>query len=313
VALADAAHLSEEGRRLFYGAGPEILGAQEFEGRCASADDPARPDAGQAVGCYVGATGAIVIYEPADPRLHGFAVETAAHETLHVAWANLEDGERARLVPLLETVVARLAPDDEMREQIAWSVGSHTENRATELFAYVGTQVGREGGLDPALEEVYSRFVADRRALVSAHSGWRTVLADLRAEIEAATGTLADRVLHDEAQRMQLAADASSVETYRQLYETKLAEVDALPAEERQRLRLAWTWRDETSIPMGPADQTLATAARLLARDEADIEARRSALAAEDQASATERARIDGLVVDLDALNDQLDPAASTT
>lgn len=38
------------------------------------------------------------------------------------------------------------------------------------LFAYVGTQIGREGGLEPQLEEVYARFISDRSALVAVHT-----------------------------------------------------------------------------------------------------------------------------------------------
>src|SRR5450759_677225 len=123
VALADAAHLSDEGRNLFYGAQPEVLGAKAFTGRCGPAPVAQALPAGGAVGCYLAGPDRIFVYEPADPRLRGHAVETAAHETLHAAWERLPAGERARLVPLLETEVGSLPPAGTFREELAGSVG----------------------------------------------------------------------------------------------------------------------------------------------------------------------------------------------
>ena len=48
----------------------------------------------------------------------------------------------------------------------------------------------------------------------------------------------------------------------------RVAEVASMSAAQRQRLRLSWEWWDGTVLPMAPADETLAGAAALLARDE---------------------------------------------
>ena len=122
--------------------------------------------------------------QPADPRLRGFVVETVAHETLHAPGTASSSTEQTRLTALLEAVVASLPADDEVHEQIAGSVGGNAENRPTELFAYVGTQVWRDGGLDPQLEAVYARFVTDRAALVAVHTGWLAVLDEMGAAID---------------------------------------------------------------------------------------------------------------------------------
>jgi hypothetical protein len=306
VALADAAHLSDEGRQLFYGTRPEVLGAAAFAGRCA--DTAAAPllAAGSRVGCYFGGADSIVVYQPADPRLLGSAVETAAHETLHAGWERLGVHERAGLTVLLEAAIATVPADDTVHEQIAGSVGAHPENRPTELFAYLGTQVA---GLDPQLEAVYARFVADRPALVAVHTGWVSLLEGMRTDVETSSQALVVREATNAQARAQLTADTSSLDFYRQASEAKAAEVAALPPGQRAGLRLSWVWWDGTDLPMAPAAETLATAASLVARDEVDLAAREAALAAEEAAAAAERARIDGVVADLNELNRQLDPA----
>ncbi|NKY40670.1 hypothetical protein HGA02_14395, partial [Cellulomonas septica] len=190
VALADAAHLSAEGRDLFYDARPQILGADEFAGKCDRAGS-APTDGGAAVGCYHSDAGVIVIYRPGDERLHGFVVETAAHELLHAAWDRLSAGDRERIVPALEAALASVPADDPLHLQVAGSVGDRPELRATELFAYVGTTVWRDGGLDAGLEDTYARFITDRAALVAQHDDWVRTFDQLAADVTAAAQDLA--------------------------------------------------------------------------------------------------------------------------
>lgn len=311
VAVADAAHLSIEGRELFYGARPELLDATAFAGRCGDGHT-VRPPTDGAVGCFQPATNTIVIYRPPDPRLHGWVVETAAHETLHAAWEQLTSDEQAALVPLLEVEVGGLAVDDPIHQQIAGSVGGRPQSRPTELFAYVGTQVWRDGGLSPELERVYARFITDRAALVAVHTSFRALMEGMSADIQAASGALASRRMDLAQRRAQHEGDVASLGFYRQAYEQKAAEMAVLPAAQRGDVLLSWVWRDGTELPMAPAEDTLAAAAALLARDEAALPERDAALQAEEVAAAAEQARIEGLIADLEGLHAQLDPAAST-
>ncbi len=308
IAFADEAHLTEEGRQLLFDARPEFLGAEEFVGRCV--DDVAVPRvrADGAVGCYSGGANSIVVYVPADPRLRGFAVETVAHEALHAAWDRLAQDERDQLTPVLEAEVAATPADDLIHQQIAGSVGDRPENRPTELFAYLGTQIWHDGGLHPRLETVYTRYIADRAALVAVHDGWRAMLDGLAAEIDLASQALTAQEAANGQERAQLTADAESVEFYRRSHQEKVAELAAMPAEQREGLRLSWEWWDGTRLPMAPADQTLATSAKLLARDDADLPARDAAIRAAEEAAAAERARVQALVDDLNGLQAQLDP-----
>ncbi|MGV8966896.1 MAG: hypothetical protein ACOH2F_11515 [Cellulomonas sp.] len=308
VALADAAHLSDDGRNLFYGTRPQVVGAAAFAGRCVDPLAQGAMSAGSAVGCFLAGENSIVLYAPADPRLHWSVVEAAAHETLHAAWAGLSTAERDQLTPLLEVELAARAADDPIRERITASVGQHPEGRPTELFAYVGTTIWRAGGLDPTIEAVYARFVSDRAALAAVYTGGRDLLTAMSAEVQAASQAVADVEAANANHQAQLTADTASAAYYRQAYDTKVAEVAAMPARQRDLLRLGWEWWDGTQLPMAPATTTLSAAAALLARDESALPARAAALQIQQGSASAERARVQGLIDDLQALQAQLDP-----
>jgi hypothetical protein len=312
VALADEAHLSAEGRELFYGTHPELLDAASFTGRCDDGRAAQPAPSGGIVGCYQPETNAIIIYAPTDPRLHGFVVETAGHETLHAGWDQLTSEEQTALTTLLEAEVGALPADDPIHAQIAASVGEHPENRPTELFAYVGTQVWRDGGLDPSLEATWGRFVADRAALVAVHAGWMSMLDQMRLDIEAAYLALNDQMFANATARAQYDADTSAAAVYRQSYDTLVTELASKTAEERAQTTLGWTWWDGTELPMAPADETLASAAALLDRDATQLPERGAAVQAAEDAATSERTRIDALAADFQTLQLQLDPGTAT-
>ncbi len=310
VALADEAHLSEAGRQLLYAARPALLGAQAFAGQCDGGHADAT--AGGAVGCYRPGDGTIVIFVPVDPRLRGFVVETTAHETLHAAWATLTRAEQSALGPLLEAEAATLPADAPVQAQIAASVGTEPGNRPTELFAYLGTQVWRDGGLAPELEATYARFVADRAALVAVHTGFVAEREATSAAITAGYEALVATESTNAQDHAQYDADADALELYRDEYRSRSAEVAALPAGQRSRMRLSWTWWDGTVLPMAPAEQTLSKAADLLARDDRDLPLRLQAVLAAEASAAAERARLDALLADAQALDAQMDPSRAT-
>ena len=313
VALVDAAHLSSEGRALFYGTNPKVLGAKAFLGQCADGQAQHGLAAGNTVGCFEQGSNSIVLYEPADPRLLGSVVTSAAHETLHAAWARLSAGEQTQLTPLVTAAVAALPATDPIHAQIAGSVGGHPDHLPTEMFAYVGTQVWSPGGLAPQLEATYARFISDRGALVAVFTSWNGLLDKMGVDIQVASQALADRDATNAQLQAQYTADMSSVDYYRKAYQTKAAEVAAMPADQQARLELAWVWWDGTKLPMAAAQQTLSAAAGLLKRDEAALPLGEAALQSDQVAATTERARIQGLVSDLQSLQTQLDPSAAAS
>lgn len=314
AALADEMFLTEEGRDLLYLAQPELLGAEEFAGRCDRGGAGAAGGSGGAVGCYHSSAGGIetggriVIYAPADPRLRGFVVETAAHELLHAAWNDLTTGERDTATRALATALAGVDPADDIHTQISGSVGTEAGNRPTELFSYIGTQVWQPGGLDPALEALYARYVADREALVAVHTAFETSIDTLAADLTAAQQALAQQQYDQSLGTAQLEADTASLAQYRGTIEQEEARLAALPASERARSLLSWTWRDGTPLPEAPAAELLADARALLARDEAEIAARGATLQSGAAAVAAETARVEAMRTELEALFAQLDP-----
>lgn len=320
VALADEMFLSERGRDLLYMSRPELLGAAEFAGRCdrAGGGAGAAGTPGGAVGCYhssaggLEAGGRIVVYTPADARLRGFVVETAAHELLHAAWNDLTPGERDTATSALNAVVGGIDPADDIHAQIAGSVGDERANRPTELFAYVGTQVWRPGGLGAELEALYSRFVADREQLVGVHTAFVGQVDALSSEVTTAQQALAQRQYDQSLGTSTLASDTANLAQYRATIEQEEARLAGLPASQRERSLLSWTWRDGTVLPEAPAADLLATARSLLARDEAELAARGAALQASAAEVAAEEARVAALRADVEALFAQLNPTATT-
>lgn len=218
-------------------------------------------------------------------------------------------GERDRLLPLLVAAVAPFAPDSTLQKELAGSVGSHPQNRPTEMFAYFGTLVAPAGGADLALEALYGRFIADRAALVAVNTADVALLDGMSAAIQEASEALAMSETKNARDRAQQAADAASVAFYQRAYDAKVAEVAAMPAAARKGLELSWTWWDGTTLPMAPAEQTLSAAAALLARDQAALSQRATAAGTAQAAAAKERVRIRWLVDDLNGLQAQLDPA----
>ena len=313
AALAAEMFLTDEGRDLLYMSEPELLGAAEFAGRC-DRGDGAVGQTGGAVGCYHSSAGGlesggrIVIYEPDDPRLHGFVVETAAHELLHAAWNELTPDERTAAGPLLEAVMAGIDPADDLHAQLAGSVGTYPENRPTELFAYLGSQVWQPGGFDPALEAMYARFIADREALVAIHTAFEQQIDTMSAEVTTAHEALNQRRYDQQLATAQLEADTAALAQYRTTIEDEEARLAGLSASERARSLLSWTWRDGTPLPEAPADELIADARALLARDEAELAARSAALQVSAGEVAAEEARVGALRTELEALFAQLNP-----
>ena len=177
VALADEMHLTEEGRRAFFEMQPEIVDAKGIERACSDSGSRLPDEEGwYDAGCfsatkYGGArmVGHIYILRPADPRAAEQMVTTGAHELLHAVYAQLGDSERAVVDGLVAAEVARIPAGDIVLEQIDSSTGGDESDRATEQFAYLGTEVMPAGGFTPQLEAIYARTFTDRAGLVDVY------------------------------------------------------------------------------------------------------------------------------------------------
>ena len=173
TAFANRLLLTEEGREVFFSAGPIVRAAPQYEVDCRTfgSDD---------TGCY--SDGRIVIFERRDPRLDGMMEVTAAHELLHAAWERMTSDERAFLEPSIRAAFATI-PD--MESTIAGYLDYYgvtsvdNPQMLDEMHSFVGTDVVP---VDPALEAHYSRFFADRPSVVALNDVSR--LAQLRARFD---------------------------------------------------------------------------------------------------------------------------------
>lgn len=184
AALADEAFLTVEGREIFFDARPRFRDEDELSQACDQrAFEPDDFDGATTVGCYTGYD-VISIFKPDDARLRPMMVTTAAHELLHAVYARLGPAERDEVDALVEAEIVRVPADDGVHGQIAASVGDRPENRANELFAYLGSQVVLDGGFAPELETYYARYFTDRDALVDVFLAFESTLDGSGVELE---------------------------------------------------------------------------------------------------------------------------------
>jgi hypothetical protein len=221
--------LTDEGLEVFTDARPQLLDSNAFLLKCADSS-LGHPDSDVAtVGCFVGseyASGQIAIFRPSDPRLINQSVVTAAHEMLHAAFSQLSNNERASLEALLEARWSQVPADDPIQASFAGSVGNRSESRSTEQFAYLGTTT--IDAFEPALEEYYDRYFADRSRVVAAYVAKQTLWTSLQTEyhaasiamqsVEHANGTESAQLQADRAQRdADFAAATRLIDNYNAL------------------------------------------------------------------------------------------------
>ena len=165
AALADRMVLTPEGREVLASTQPRFVDAGELAEVCGS--DSHGTDDTILLGCFTGFTQSraqdrIVILEPTDDLIGRSLVTTAAHELLHAVFARMPGEEQSRVA----AATARLAADDPVHEQIAASMGGDEASRATEQFAYLGSQMRLDPVHDAELEEIYARTFEDRTAIL---------------------------------------------------------------------------------------------------------------------------------------------------
>lgn len=304
-AVADRTFLTGEGRELLTLVGARSAHGDDLQRSCgatAAADDHA------VGGCYSRA--GILVFVPTDPRVADAAVTILAHELLHAAFDRLGAGEVWHVRDMLHAALDGVAADDPVRQQIDWSVGDHEENRDTELFAYLGSQVRPEGGFDPELEAVYARYFTDRAALVEVDHRVTATVDGLISEYERADAALLQAVTDAAAQRAQLDAEREAYERDRTTYQRDADRYNSLAPEERAQWRQDWTGTDGV-LHSGTWQEALAGRLADLDARHAELDARVAAVGAADADAAARRAAIDGQYADVLAVMKALDPAAA--
>jgi len=337
--IASRIGFSDEGRRIFTETDPRLLASTEFldacadtegstdikaatgtraprEGAAESAGAPGAAEGGDGIddgqlatiGCYYWrgpVSGQIAIFRPSDDRLADQIVVTAAHEFLHAAYDRLSTDERARLDPLLAERWAQIPSDDPIQESLASSVGSASENLATEQFAYLGSEVADLGGAP--LDAFYDMYFLDRQAVVAANDAllalWNGLSADYQAKADALQA-------HEQANAdadAQLQADRSQLESESAVYTTQVAEYNALAPQDQARL---FVMNSDGTVSDEPWGRYLTRTYDDITALEGGFDGRQAELDASIAAAATERAAVELLEADLRALDAASVPAA---
>lgn len=167
--LADRMALTPEGREVLASTQPRFVDAEELEDLCGSGSHGV--DDGTILGCFTGfsdsrAQDRIVILEPTEGWIAQSLITTTAHELLHAVYAHMPDEEQSRVADLVAAATARVPADDPVHEQIAASMAGNEQSRATEQFAYLGSQVDLDPDHDAELEEIYAQTFGNRSALI---------------------------------------------------------------------------------------------------------------------------------------------------
>jgi hypothetical protein len=213
-ALATRTAMTDEGRRVFYEAEPQLVGKEQLGAACELREEAS------VLGCF--ASGRITILAVADPRLDGMMETTAAHEMLHAAWVRLTAAERDQLAAQLQADYERL-DDAELDERIDTYRRADPTVIDNELHSILGTEVT---GLSSELETYYGRWFADRSQVVALAEASQATFDAIEEEVGILDAELDLRRVEIEQEDTRLEAEATAIEAAR-------VELDRLQAEGR--------------------------------------------------------------------------------
>jgi hypothetical protein len=324
--VAESIGFTDEGLDWFADARPELMDSAEFVRACADPNAPADsadPGVGEvdetdetseadeaewsSIGCYdeyVYDYGRIAVFRPTDDRLVNQSIVTTAHEFLHAAYARMTYNEQQTLNGLLADRWEQVPADALLQEELASSVGGFKGNRATEQFAYLGTEVAEE--FDPALEAYYARYFEDRSAVVAAYQADQALWDALSSDIEARSDALTVLDEDYEAADAQLQADRAQQDADRAAYDSALAEFNAVSASERS----SWYVEGLNGGPDEPYADYLAQYAAELDANDTDLTSRQAQLDAAGAEADLAWAELEPLYDEYDALIAASVPAA---
>jgi hypothetical protein len=164
--------MNDQGKFYLYAAQPTIEDKTTFNEECKDNETSAA-----ILGCYSG--NRIYIYNVTAAELDGVREVTAAHEMLHVAYARLSAGDKARVDQLIEAEYAKLKSSSSLASRLAFYDKTEPGQRDNELHSIIGTEVA---SIDPALETYYQRYFSDRSKVVTLATNYQAVFEKLDAE-----------------------------------------------------------------------------------------------------------------------------------
>lgn len=155
IALAKRSSMTSLAQKIFYQAEPELMEKIAFTESCNKHEGSA------ALGCYTGKK--IYLFNIKEPQLEYMISLTAAHEMLHAAYHVLNKKDRERLDKLLLEVENQIK-DLDIRDKIEEYRKRDAAILPSEVHSIIGTEIEK---LPPELEQHYSKYFLDRKALVA--------------------------------------------------------------------------------------------------------------------------------------------------
>lgn len=168
-ALVDRAGMSNYGKFLYLASQPKLDATQDFNVECDRVENIT-----SILGCY--SNYRIYIYDVTDPQLDGIREVTATHETLHAAYARMNNDEKSKVDALLEIEYKKLENDKNFTERMAFYDRTEPGQRDNELHSVIGTEVV---DINPVLEAHYSEYFSDRQKVVALNTKYSSVFQEL--------------------------------------------------------------------------------------------------------------------------------------
>ncbi|HEX7259503.1 MAG TPA: hypothetical protein VF272_01065 [Candidatus Saccharimonadia bacterium] len=181
--LADKATMTENGRRIFYRAKPQMLKDRPSLVKSCRVEGEKTIE----LGCYL-STNQIFLLNIQQPDLKDEEIVTAAHEALHAVYDRMSNKERREINTRLRAAAATIT-DSSLAERLSAYRQLEPGEEDNELHSIIGTEYPN---LSPELERHYLKYFTNRAQIVSysqsfnqRFDGLHKQIVQLDAEIQA--------------------------------------------------------------------------------------------------------------------------------
>jgi uncharacterized protein YukE len=214
--LASDDTMTPKARHIFYVNHPDIeSNVSKFRQNCGQTEKTI------ILGCYHSNQDGIFVYGVKDPRLAGVQQVTAAHEMLHAAYDRLSSKDKSYVDGLLQDYYAHGLKDQRIIDTINDYKQSEPADVVNEMHSIFGTEVAN---LPAALENYYTRYFSDRRAVTDFAAAYEgefnsreaaikaddAQLSQLKNQIDSEEQTLQDTLTQINSDRARLDSERGS-------------------------------------------------------------------------------------------------------
>lgn len=173
IKLEDQIQFTPKGDALFRAVQPEVDNSDNFNQHCQKKDADSI-----VLGCYIDPQN-IFVYNVTDSQLSAVMPVTAAHETLHAAYARLSSTERAKVNSMVEAALPQVEQTDpNLAARLAIYQKTEPGQRDNELHSILGTEAQT---LPQDLETYYSQYFKNRHAIAAFAASYDSVFSGLQA------------------------------------------------------------------------------------------------------------------------------------